>query len=247
LVRLGIDWTGGRTLQPMASDDPREETPPAIVALTVQVDEMRARVQRMHAELRAGPGSPGGTGRPVNGAEHRAAVKAMGAATLDLLDAQSRLRTMRVAHRQQRVAELLEQDRRREQLRLWQLTGGVALAGALIVVLAASGAIPAARLAIGLPVLLAGALMAISMLPAVVRDAGGQHAIDLRKAIIAAALAFLSLLGALTWRPLGYACLLALAVAAVPVVSALRARRRRDAAPPQGRDPASPQGGGSRG
>ena len=246
MVRLGIDWTGGRTLQPMASDEAREETPPAIVALTVQVDEMRARVQRMHAELRAGPGGSGSPAGPGSGAEHRAAIKAMGATTLDLLDAQSRLRTMRVAHRQQRVAELLEQDRRREQLRLWQLTGGVALAGALIVVLAASGAIPAARLAIGVPVLLAGALMAISMLPAPVRDAG-EHAIDLRKAIVAAALAFLSLLGALTWRPLGYACLLALAVAAVPVVSALRARRRRDAAPPRGRDPAPPQGGGSRG
>jgi hypothetical protein len=233
----------------MATDDAREETPPAIVALAVQVDELRTRVQRMHAELRAGPSGPsgsGGSGGPASGAEHRAAVKAMGAATLDLLDAQSRLRAMRVAHRQQRVAELLEQDRRREQLRLWQLTGGVALAGVLIVVLAASGAIPAARLAIGVPVLLAGALMAISMLPVLVRDAG-QHAIDLRKAIIAAALAFLSLLGALTWRPLGYACLLALAVAAVPVVSALRARRRRDAAAPGGRDTAPPEGGGGRG
>jgi hypothetical protein len=84
------------------------------------------------------------------------------------------------------------------------------------------------------------------MLPAPIRDAG-QHAIDLRKAIIAAALALLSLLGALTWRPLGYACLLALAVAAVPVVSALRARRRRDAAAPGGRDTAPPEGGGGRG
>jgi len=122
-----------------------------------------------------------------------------------------------------------------------QLTGGVALAGALIVVLAASGAIPAARLAIGVPVLLAGVLMAILDAPAPVRDAG-QHAIDLRKAISAAALALLSLLGALTWRPLGYACLLALAVAAVPVVSALRTRRRRDAAPPQGRGPGAAAG-----
>jgi len=226
----------------MASDEAREETPPAIVALTAQVDEMRTRVRQMHAELRTVPGGGG----PTKGAEHQAAIKAVGAATLDLLDAQSRLRTMRVAHRQQRVAELLEQDHRRERLRLWQLTGGVSLAGVLIVVLAASGAIPAARLAIGVPVLIAGALMAISMLPAPIRDAG-QHAIELRKAIIAAVLALLSLLGALTWRPLGYACLLALAVAAVPVVSALRARRRRDTAEPRGRGGATPEGGGSRG
>jgi len=155
----------------------------------------------MHAELRAGPGGSGSPAGPGSGAEHRAAIKAM-VPRLWIARRAVRLRTMRVAHRQQRVAELLEQDRRREQLRLWQLTGGVALAGALDRVLAASGAIPAARLAIGVPVLLAGALMAISMLPAPVRDAGEARNRP-AQAIVAAALAFLSLLGALTWRPFG--------------------------------------------
>ncbi len=213
----------------MVTDDSREETPPAIVALEAQVDEMRVRVQQMHADLRehsrADP-------------DYGAAVKAMGAATLELLEVQSRLRTMRVAHRQQVVAELLEQDRRRERVRLWQFTGGVTLSGTLIVMLAASGAIATARLAIGVPVLIAGFLMAASMSPWAVRDAG-RHAIDMRKAIATGVLAGLSFIGALAWRPLGYACLLALAVAAMPLVAALRARRRRDAA--------TPEGGGDRG
>src|SRR5439155_25086711 len=107
-----------------------------------------------------------------------AAVKAMGATTVELIEAQARLRAMRVAHRQQVVAGLLEQDRRRDRQRLWQLTGVVGFAGALIVVLAVAGAIATARLAIGVPVVLAGGLMALSMTPAMVRDAG-RRAIEL--------------------------------------------------------------------
>lgn len=216
--------TLGRTLHPMATDDTREETPPAIVSLAVQVDEMRARVQQMQAELH---------GSSPESADYAARVKAVGTATLELLEAQSRLRAMRVAHRQQQVAELIEHDRHREQLRLWQLTGGVALTGLLVVVLAASGAVPAARLAIGVPVLFAGLLMAISMTPLVAREAG-QHGIDLPKAVATAILAGLALIGALAWRPLGYACLLTLAVAAVPAAAAMRTRRRRDATPEAG-------------
>jgi hypothetical protein len=203
----------------MATDEAQEATPPAIVALAAQVDEMRARVQRMHVDLRS---------RSRTDSEYPAGVKGMGAATLELIDAQVRLRTMRVAHRQQRVADLLAQDLRHERLRLWQLTGGVALAGALIAVLAVSGAIPATRLAIGVPVLLAAVLMAVSMNSRITYDAG-QRAINLRKAIAAAILAALALIGALIWRPLGYACLFAVVVAAIPLVTATRARRRRDA------------------
>ena len=201
----------------MATDDAQEDTPPAIVALRDRVDEMRVRVQQMHAEFRARSGA---------NADRHTAVKAIGAVTAELIEAQARLRAMRVAHRQQVVAELLEQDRRRDRQRLWQLVGVVAFAGLLIVVLAVTGAIATARLAIGVPVLLAAGLMAASMTPPMVRDAG-RRAIELRKAIATAALAVLALIGAVAWRPLGYACLLALGVAAVPLFAALRARRRR--------------------
>jgi uncharacterized membrane protein YhaH (DUF805 family) len=215
----------------MATDDGQGETPPAIVTLAAQVDEMRARVQRMHVDLHDGAGP--GAGAESDGASdqrtaHQAAVKAMGAATLELLDAQSRLRAMRVAHRQQMVADLLERDRRRERQRLWQLTGGVALAGVLVVILAVAGAISTARLAIGVPVLIAAALMAVSMTAGVARDAG-SHALDLRKAVIVAVLALIAFVGAVSWRPLGYACLLAIVIAAIPVVAAVRARRERAA------------------
>lgn len=206
----------------MPTDDAQEETPPAIVTLSAQVDEMRAHVQRMHAELRQGSGD-----RPAKTEAHQAAVKVMGAATLELLDAQSRLRAMRVAYRQQLVAELLEQDRRRDKLRLWQLTGGVALVGALLVVLAVTGVIATARLTIAVPVLIAALLMAMSMLPSMVRDAG-KHALDLRKAVVVAVLSLVAFVGALAWRPLGYACLLAVVVAAIPVVVAARVQRRDD-------------------
>jgi hypothetical protein len=217
----------------MAADDGQEETPPAIVTLAAQVDELRARVQRMHAELHrdTGPGDGDESGRR---AVRQAAVKAMGAATLELLDAQSRLRAMRVAYRQQQVADLLEQDRRRERQRLWQLTGAVALAGAIVVVLAVTGAIASTRLAIGVPVLVAAALMATSMMSWVARDAG-SHTLDLRKAVVVAVLALIALIGAVSWRPLGYACLLAIVVAAIPVVSAVRARRQRAAESDGGR------------
>jgi hypothetical protein len=210
----------------MATDDAQEETPPAIVALGDQVDELRTRVQRMHAELRTRSGAA---------ADRHAAVKSMGAATVELIEAQARLRAMRVAHRQQVVADLLEQDRRRDRQRLWQLTGAVAVAGALIVVLAVTGAIATARLAIGIPVVLAAGLMAVSMTPAMVRDAG-RRALELRKAIATAVLAVLALVGAVAWRPLGYACLLALGVAAVPLAAAVRARRQRDSTAEGGTD-----------
>jgi uncharacterized membrane protein YhaH (DUF805 family) len=216
----------GRTLLGMASDEAQEATPPSIVALADQVDELRGRVQRMHAELRTSGGA---------GADRHAAVNRIGAATVELIDTQSRLRAMRVAHRQQVVAQQLEQDRRRGRQRLWQLTGLVAFVGALIVVLAVGGAIAAARLAIGIPVLLAGALMAVSMTPRMVRDAG-RRGLDLRKALATGVLAVLALVGALAWRPLGYACLLALVVAALPLVAAGRARRRREAAEDGGAD-----------
>jgi hypothetical protein len=210
----------------MPTGDAQEDTPPAIVALRDRVDELRVRLQQLHAGLRA---------RPAANIDRSAAVKVMGATTVELIEAQARLRAMRVAHRQQVVAGLLEQDRRRDRTRLWQLTGVVAFAGVLIVVLAVAGAIATARLAIGVPVLLAGGLMALSMTPTMVRDAG-RRAIELRKAIAAAALAVLALIGALAWRPLGYACLLALAVAAMPLVAALRARRRREAGEEGGAD-----------
>ena len=207
----------------MPTDDAQEEIPPAIVTLSAQVDEKRARVQRMHAELRQGSGDG-----PAKAEARQAAVTAMGAATLELLDAQSRLRAMRVAHRQQVVAELLEQDRRRDRLRLWQITGGVALVGALVVVLAVTGVIATARLTIAVPVLIAALLMAISMLPSMVRDAG-KHALDLRKAVVVAVLSLVAFVGAVAWRPLGNACLLAVVVAAIPVVVATRVQRGRDA------------------
>jgi hypothetical protein len=109
----------------------------------------------------------------------------------------------------------------------------VAFAGLLIVVLAVAGAIATARLAIGVPVRLPPRLMAASMMPPMVRDAG-RRAIELRKAIAAAGLAVLAFIGAVAWRPLGYACLLALVVAAVPLFAALRARRRRRDASEEG-------------
>lgn len=213
----------------MATGDTREQAPAAIVVLAAQVDEMRTRLQQMHADLH---------GRTAGAAAQRhgydAAVQAIGAATLQLIDAQARLRAMRVAHRQQAVADLLEQDRRRERQRLWQLTAVVALAGAIVVLLAATGAIATARLAIGIPVLLAGALLAVSLTPWAMRGAG-RYATDQNKATAVAAFAVLALIGALAWRPLGYACLLALVLAGLPVVVALRARRRRAPRPERGR------------
>jgi hypothetical protein len=205
----------------MATDDAPAKAPAAIVALAARVDDMRARLQRMHADLRDGSDPR---------TDHQARVQALGTSTLELLDAQARLRAMRVTHRQQQVADLLERDRRRERTRLWQLTGGVLLAATLVVLLAASGAIPAARLAIGVPTLLAGAAMAASMTPWIASQAGAQG-IDLRKAVPTAGLALLALVGALAWPPLGYAGLPALAVAAVPLVAADQTRRRRATRP----------------
>lgn len=210
----------------MATDDAREDTPPAIVALGDQVDELRTRVRQMLAELRSRSGA---------GADRQAAVKRIGAATVELIDAQARLRAMRVAHRQQVVADLLEQDRRRDRQRLWQLTGLVALAGAVVVVLAVTGVIVTARVAIGVPVLVAAGLMVVSMTPAIIRDAG-RHGLELRKAIGTAALAVVALVGAVAWRPLGYACLLALVVAAVPLYAAWRTRSERAATTEGGAD-----------
>ena len=98
--------------------------------------------------------------------------------------------------------------------------------GALIVLLAATGAIAMSKLAIGVPVLLASALMTASMRRRMDRDAG-RHALDLRKGVAVAVLAVHALLGALVWPPLGYACVLAVAIAAVPVLAALQTRQRR--------------------
>lgn len=200
----------------MVSDDARGETPPAIVTLADQVEEMRARLRQIQAELRE---------RSRTDVAYGAAVKTVGAATLELLEAQSQLRAMLIAHRQQLVAELLEKERARARMRLWQLTGGVALVGTVLVVLAAYGVIARSRLVIGVPLLIVAALMAVSMSSWVLREAGAQT-VDLRKGIVTAILATLAFVGALTWPPLGYACLVALAVAATPVVIAVRARRK---------------------
>lgn len=200
----------------MVSDDTRGESPAAIVALADQVEEMRARLRQIQAELRE---------RSRTEDAYSAAVKTVGAATLELLDAQSQLRALLIAHRQQLVAELLEMERARARVRLWQLTGGVALVGTVLVVLAAYGVIARSRLVIGVPLLIVAALMAVSMSSWVVREARAQS-VDVRKGIVTALLATLALVGALTWPPLGYACLLALAVAAAPIVIAVRARRR---------------------
>jgi hypothetical protein len=95
----------------------------------------------------------------------------------------------------------------------------------VLVVLAAYGVIARSRLVIGVPLLIVAALMAVSMSSWVLREAGAQT-VDLRKGIVTAILATLAFVGALTWPPLGYACLVALAVAATPVVIAVRARRK---------------------
>jgi uncharacterized membrane protein YfcA len=153
-------------------------------------------------------------------------AQAIAAATSELIDAQRRLGEMWLAHRRRLVEAQAERDRRRIRRRLWLLTEGVALVGALIVVLAVSRAIPTSRVAIGVPVLLASALMAASMRPRTARDAG-PHALDMRKGVATAALAVLSLLGAVLWPTLGYACVLALAIAAVPALAALQTRQRR--------------------
>jgi hypothetical protein len=200
----------------VVSDDTRGESPAAIVALADQVEEMRARLRQIQAELRK---------RSRTEDAYSAAVKTVGAATLELLDAQSQLRALLIAHRQQLVAELLEKERARARVRLWQLTGGVALVGTVLVVLAAYGVIARSRLVIGVPLLIVAALMAVSMSSWVVREARAQS-VDVRKGIVTALLATLAFVGALTWPPLGYACLLALAVAAAPIVIAVRARRR---------------------
>ena len=201
----------------MVSDDVRGETPPAIVARADQVEDMRSRLRQMQAELRD---------RPRTDAVYDAAVDTLANATLDLLDAQAQLREMLIAHRQQLVTELLEKERAQARVRMWQLTGAVALLGTVLVILAATGVIVRSRLVIGISLLIVAILMAVSMASWVARELGGQS-VDLRKGILTALLASLAFVGALTWLPMGYVCLLALALAAAPVVIATRARRRR--------------------
>lgn len=167
---------------------------------------MRATLRGMHHELRYVIG---------DSSERGPAVSEVAAATTELIAAQGRLRMLRLAH-----------DRVRTRRRLWLVTGVVTLIGALIVLLAGSGALAVSRLAIGVPVLVAGALMAASMSPRTAREAG-QHALDVRKAVTVAVLAVLALLGALVWRPLSYACVLAVALAAVPLLAARETGRRR--------------------
>jgi hypothetical protein len=208
-----------RTLQHMATGDTSEAPPAAIVALTAEIDGMRATVKGMHTELRQ---------YPPKTSEHNAAVREIAAATTELIDAQSRLGQMWLTHRRRVAVALRAQDRMRTQRRLWLLTEAVTLIGALIVLLAATGAVATSKVAIGVPVLLTGALMAASMRPRMARDAG-PHALDMRKAVAAAALAVLALLGVLVWPTLGYACVLALAVAALPVLAAWQTRQRRAA------------------
>lgn len=201
----------------MSTPDASEAPPVAIAELTAQIDGMRATVQGMHAELRQ---------YPPTTSEYRAAVREIAAATTELIDAQARLGDMWLAHQRRLAAELLKRDRMRTRRRLWLLTEGVALVGALIVLLAATGALATSKLAIGVPVVLAAALMAASMRPRTARDAG-PHALDLRKGVAVAALAVVALLGALVWPTLGYACVLAVAVAAVPLLAAWQTRQRR--------------------
>ena len=211
----------------MVSDDARGETPPAIVARADEVEEMRARLRQMQAELRD---------QSRTGAAYDAAVHALGEATLALLDAQSQLRAMLITHRQELVTELLEKERGRARVRMWQLTGGVALLGTLLLVLAASGVIARSRLVIAVALLIVAGLMAVSMSSWVLRELGVQS-VDLRKGIVTALLATLAFAGALSWRPLSYACLLALALAVAPIVVAVRARRQEVAPTAQrGRD-----------
>jgi hypothetical protein len=208
----------------MATGDASAEMPAAIDALATEIGGMRATVRGMratvrgmHAELRQ---------YPRETSEYRAAVHEIAGATLELIDAQDRLGEMWLAHRRQAAAELLQRDRTRTRRQLWLLTEAVTLVGVLIVLLAATGAVDTSKLAIGVPLLLASALMATSMRPSTARDAG-RHALDLRKAVAVAVLAVLALLGALVWPPLGYACVLAFAVAAVPILAALQTRQRR--------------------
>jgi Flp pilus assembly protein TadB len=203
----------------MATGDASEATSAGIDALTAQLDGMRATVRGMQAELQQ---------YPRNGSEYRAAVHEMAAATTELIEAQGRLGKMWLAYQRGQAAERRERDRTRTRRQLWLLTEAVTLVGALIVLLAASGAVAVSKLAIGLPLLLAGALMAVSMRPRTARDAG-PHALDVRKGVAATALAVLALLGALVWPVLGYACVLVLAVAAVPVLAAWQTRQRRAA------------------
>jgi hypothetical protein len=201
----------------MATGDASTGTPAAIDALATEIEGMRATVRGMHTELRQ---------YPRETSEYRAAVHEIAGATTELIDAQDRLGEMWLGHRRRAAAELLQQERTRTRRRLWLLTEAVTLVGTLIVLLAATGAVDTSKLAIGVPLLLASALMAASMRPRTARDAG-RHALDLRKAVAVVVLAVLALLGALVWPPLGYACVLALAVAAVPILAALQTRQRR--------------------
>jgi Flp pilus assembly protein TadB len=201
----------------MATGDASEASSAGIDALTAQLDGMRATVRGMQAELPQ---------YPRNSSEYRAAVHEIAAATTELIEAQGRLGQMWLAYQRRQAAQRREGDRTRTRRQLWLLTEAVTLVGALIVLLAAAGAVAVSKLAIGLPLLLAGGLMAASMRPRTARDAG-PHALDVRKAVAATALAVIALLGALVWPVLGYACVLAIAVAAVPVLAAWQTRQRR--------------------
>jgi hypothetical protein len=201
----------------MATGDPPEAPPPAIDALAAQIDGMRATVRGMHRELPQ-------YARQTD--DYRAAVHEIGAATTELIDAQGRLGELWLAHRRRLTAQAREREYRRTRRQLWLLTEAVTLVGALIVLLAATGAIATSKVAIGVPLLLAAALMAVSMRPRTAREAG-PHALDLRKGVATMALAVISLLGALVWPTLGYACVLAVAVAILPVLAAWQTRQRR--------------------
>ncbi|HEY3090712.1 MAG TPA: hypothetical protein VGJ59_21900 [Jatrophihabitantaceae bacterium] len=201
----------------MATGDASEATSAGIDALTAQIDGMRATVRGMRSELPQ---------YPRKSSEYRAAVHEIAAATTELIDAQGRLGQMWLAYQRRLGAQRRERDRTRTRRQLWLLTEAVALVGALIALLAASGAVAVSKLAIGVPLLLAAALMAASMRPRTAREAG-PHALDLRKGVAATALAVLALLGVLVWPALGYACVLVLAVAAVPVLAAWQTRQRR--------------------
>jgi hypothetical protein len=203
----------------MAGDYVPDEFVAQVDGLTALIEGERETLLREHADLRE---------LDPRDSKYRAAAKAVILATSRLLEVEDDLAALRAAEQQRLQAARIRHVRAAERRRLWLIAAVIAAAGAGVVSLAGAGVIPGAvRIAIGAGILLTAVLMAYSMDGEVVR-AAGVHAVDLRKAVVAALFAGVAVIGALFWPLAGLAVFPAIGVAAIPsLVESVVAGRER--------------------
>jgi hypothetical protein len=136
-------------------------------------------------------------------------------ATDDLLEYEAGIPAARAAKRAARRAETL----RRQRLIIWWLIAGIAVAGTVVVVLAATGVLPLLRLLVGVGVVLTAAAMAASMRDRVAGLAGAW-ALTLRRAVVLAVATVFVVVCAGVWTPGTLVVVPTVVAAALPLVAA---------------------------